>query len=210
MGHEFFHVFQLYIHEDVPFSCRIPYTKKVSGTPAGDKVKRHGDHAEEGATSVVPAAAKTTTIVKKIVGTSKKPSNTIYIPLTFMIRGVIQESHLDIDPEMNIVLLSNTTAGRINSGIAFSAGSSVQRFIIGDSLPLRIATRWYKAPTLPSASTAYFAGSATRLYSFATFICTVAICAAIFYGYIFPKKLKSELRRSLPVANAHGAFDKTD
>lgn len=210
MGHEFFHVFQLYIHEDVPFSCRIPYSKKVRGTPVGDKVKRHGDHADEGVASTAPVAAQATTVGKKIISTPKKPSNTIYIPLTFVIRGVIQESHLDIDPAINVVLLSNTTAGRVNSAVAFSSGSSVQRFIIGDSLPLRIATRWYRAPTLPSASTAYFAGSATRLYSFATFICTVAICAALFYGYIFPKKLKSELRRTIPIATPHGAFGKTD
>ena len=29
LGHDFFHVFQLLIHEDVPFSCRIPYAKRV-------------------------------------------------------------------------------------------------------------------------------------------------------------------------------------
>lgn len=179
LGHEFFHVFQLYIHEDVPLSCRIPYSKSFHQT--------HPDKPDE--------------------DTPKR----LHTALTFNIRGNIQESHLDIDPFLNLAAVSNVSAGVVSSSIAFSSGHSVQRFIIGDTLPLRIAVRWYKGPTLPTASAAYFAGSAIFFYSLASCFATAAICAAIFYGYIFPKKLKSELKKSVPGGGgSFNSYDKLD
>lgn len=173
LGHEFFHIFQLYIHEDVPFSCRIPFTKTQNPSPAPP-----ADSPEE-------KAAK------------------LYTSFTFNIRGRVQESHLDIDPFLNMAAVVNTTAGSVTSAIAFSSGSTVQRFIIGDPLPLTLAVRWYPGPVLPTAKGAYFAGSATFYYSTATFIITAAACAAIFYYYVFPKKLREELKTTLPIAGQY-------
>lgn len=171
LGHEFFHVFQLYIHEDVPFSCRIPFTKSQTQNPA-------------------PPA-----------DSPEAKAATLYTSLTFNIRGRVQESHLDIDPFLNVAMVANTSAGSIISSIGFSSGSKAQRFIIGDSLPLAMAVRWYQGPKLPTASEAYFSGSAIFFYSFATFVFTAAICASVFYYYVFPKKLKAELRTTLPLTN---------
>lgn len=175
LGHEFFHIFQLYIHEDVPFSCRIPYAK-----------------------SIVPHAG------------AEADVKTIYTSLTLNIRGIVQESHLDIDPVLNVAMLSNVSYGTISSSIGFSSGNKVQRFIIGDPLPLFMSIKWYKSPFLPSASSAYFAGHAIFFYSLASSIATAAVCAAIFYGHYFPKKLKQELKRSVPVGGGLGNYSKLD
>lgn len=168
LGHDFFHVFQLFIHEDVPFSCRIPYAKSIADGKS-------------------------------------KPA---YIPLTFNIRGDIQESHLHIDPFINIALLSNKTGKTVIGGSAFSAGSTTRRAIIGDMLPLTLAIRWYNGPVLPTAHSALISSSTTLIYCFATFIATIALTAAIFYGLVFPKKLKLELKHHIPGTGS--SYDKLD
>lgn len=162
LGHDFFHVFQMIIHEDVPFSCRIPYAKQVTESSA------------EGTT---------------------KPA---FIPLTFNIRGTIQESHIHIDPFLNVALLANNTGNTIISGAAFSSGPISQRFIIGDSLPLKLAVRWYRGSVIPTANAALLSSSTTLIYCFATFLGTLAVTIAVLYGFIFPKKLKVEMRRHIP------------
>lgn len=168
LGHDFFHVFQLLIHEDVPFSCRIPYAKET----------------EDGKT---------------------KPA---YIPLTFNVRGNIQESHLHIDPFMNIALMANSTGNTLVAGSAFSTGASSRRVIIGDMLPLTLNVRWYKGAVLPTARAALLTSSTTLMYCFGTFIGTLALTAAIFYGLVFPKKLRGELRRHIPGTGS--SYDKLD
>lgn len=168
LGHDFFHVFQLLIHEDVPFSCRIPYAKEsVDGktTPA-------------------------------------------FIPLTFNVRGKIQESHLHVDPFMNVALMTNTTGNSLVAGVAFSAGSTSHRVIIGDQLPLTMAVRWYKGSVMPTSHAAFLSRSTTLIYCFGTFVGTLAFTAAVFYGFVFPKKLKGELKRHVPGTGT--SYDKLD
>lgn len=167
LGHDFFHVFQLLIHEDVPFSCRIPYAKRV------------------------------------IDSDSKEASEPAFIPLTFNIRGKIQESHLHIDPFLNVALLANNTGNTVISGSAFSSGSTSQRAIIGDSLSLKLAVRWYRGAVIPTANGALLSSSTTLMYCFATFIGTLAITIAVLYGFVFPKKLKVEMRRHIPGTNGY-------
>lgn len=168
LGHDFFHVFQLLIHEDVPFSCRIPVAKAGSN---GAKAA--------------------------------------YIPLTFNIRGNIQESHLHIDPFMNVAFMANNTANTVIAANAFSSGSTSRRVIIGDMLPLTLVVRWYKGATLPTANAALLSSSTTLMYCFGTFIGTLALTAAIFYGLVFPKKLKLELKHHIP-GTGGGSYDKLD
>lgn len=169
LGHDFFHVFQLLIHEDVPFSCRIPYAKATE-----DK--------------------------------STKPA---YIPFTFSIRGNIQESHLHIDPSMNVAVMANSTGNTIIASSAFSAGSLTHRAIIGDMLPLSLAVRWYKGSTIPTAHAALLARSAVLMYCFGTFLGTAAVAAAIFYGFILPKKLRLEMKHHIPGMGGN-SYDKLD
>lgn len=171
LGHDFFHVFQLLIHEDVPFSCRIPYAKSTV------------EKGEDGTT---------------------KPA---FIPLTFNIRGNIQESHLHIDPFLNVAMLSNNTGNTVVSGSAFSSGHKTKRVIIGDSLPLTLAVRWYRGSVIPTANAAFFSSSTTLIYCFATLIGTLCSATAVFYGFILPKKLKFEMRRHIPGTGASNKLD---
>lgn len=168
LGHDFFHVFQLLIHEDVPFSCRIPYAKNTL----------------DGKT---------------------KPA---FIPLTFNIRGKIAESHIHIDPAMNIAVMTNSTGNTLLASNAFSAGSLTHRAIIGDMLPLSLAIRWYKGATIPTAHAAMLARSTVLIYCFGTFVGTCAFAAAVFYGLILPKRLKLESRHHIP--GVGGSYDKLD
>lgn len=104
---ELYHLFQLYIHEDVPFSCRLP-------------VSNEQNYLEKGGA---------------------------WVPLTFNFRGEIHDSHLDIDRSMN-VLVTKPAGNKVEensfiSAVAFGAGTNATRIIIGDSLTLNLAVRWY-------------------------------------------------------------------
>lgn len=185
LGHEFFHVFQLYIHGDVPFSCRIPYAKTVAPLKSNSATDQTSD---------------TSTKVK-----------TLYTSFSLNIRGNVQESHLDIDPFLNVAMVSNVSDGTIISSIGFSSGNKVQRFIIGDNLPLNLNVRWYKGPYIPSASAAYFASRVVVFYSLASAAITAAICIGVFYYHLLPKRVKQELMRGvLPTGASLGAFEKRD
>ncbi|ODV80985.1 uncharacterized protein CANTADRAFT_46470 [Suhomyces tanzawaensis NRRL Y-17324] len=104
---QLYHLFQLYIHEDVPFSCRLPLSKEPNSIEKGGA----------------------------------------FIPLTFNFRGEIHDSHLDVDSSLN-VLFSKPTSKRPEentfiSAVAFSSGTNATRIVIGDSLTLNLAVRWY-------------------------------------------------------------------
>lgn len=104
---ELYHLFQLYIHEDAPFSCRMPFSNE-------------NNYLEKGGASV---------------------------PLTFNFRGEIHDSHLDIDHNMNLLVTkpasSKPEENTIVSSVAFGSGTNATRIVIGDSLTINLAVRWY-------------------------------------------------------------------
>ncbi|CAI5756399.1 unnamed protein product [Candida verbasci] len=97
---ELYHLFQLYLHEDVPFSCRIPLSSEHMSIEKG--------------------------------GTS--------IPFTFNLRGSLSDSHLDIDPNLNV--LFTPFQNSFVSAIAYSSSLNTTRVVIGDKLTLHFASRW--------------------------------------------------------------------
>lgn len=104
---ELYHLFQLYIHEDAPFSCRIPLSTAAH-------------YMELGGASV---------------------------PLTFNFRGEVHDSHLNVDPNLNVVFTKPSgkkpQQQSIVSAVAWSASTNATRVIIGDSLTLQFAVRWF-------------------------------------------------------------------
>lgn len=104
---ELYHLFQLYIHEDVPFSCRLPLSTLK-------------DYLEKGGA---------------------------YIPLTFNFRGEIHDSHLDIDPSLNVIITkpsgNKPERNSIISAVAWSSGTNATRVVIGDYMTINLAVRWY-------------------------------------------------------------------
>lgn len=102
---EMYHLFQLYMHDDVPFSCRIPIS-----------TEQH--YMEKGGA---------------------------YIPFIFNFRGEIHDSHLDIDPGMNVLFVKpkKNELSTIISGVSFGSSTNVTRIVIGDELTLNFAVRWF-------------------------------------------------------------------
>lgn len=92
---ELYHLFQLYIHEDAPFSCKIPIDSQ----------------------------------------------NNAFIPLTFSFRGDLETSHLDIDTTMNVLVHLNEN-NNIVSSVGYSSGDKVERYIIGDPMPIHFNINW--------------------------------------------------------------------
>lgn len=104
---ELYHMFQLYVHEDVPFSCRIPLSSEPNYLELGGA----------------------------------------YIPLTFNFRGEVHNSHLDLDPSINLIITkpSNKNARQqsVVSAIAWSSGTNATRVTIGETVTLQLAVRWF-------------------------------------------------------------------
>ncbi|AOW07174.1 hypothetical protein B0I72DRAFT_134294 [Yarrowia lipolytica] len=156
-----YHLFQLYIHEDAPFSCRLRASKQKNKNVLSEP--------------------------------------TTWLPLTFTIRGHIQESHLDIDPKLNAVMMYSRKTETPVVAAAFSRGTETERYKNGDFLPLQLSVKWYPGsnnnevftlPANPDSNSAF--SSTTLMWCAATMIATAAIVTVVFQGVIFPRKLRSE------------------
>lgn len=99
MDDELFHMFQLYLHKDVPWTCRLE-ARKESG---------------------------------------------VYIPMDISLRGTVMESHVDLDSNINVVLMSDSAqegSGEIIAAGAWSSSRSTSKVIIGDTVKLRFNINW--------------------------------------------------------------------
>lgn len=102
---ELYHLFQFYIHEDNPFSCRIPLSTEQN-------------YLEKGGAA---------------------------IPLTFNFRGEIHESHLDVDPYMNVLFTTpNSGTKTVISSVAYGASTNATRVVIGDDFPIHFSVKWFE------------------------------------------------------------------
>lgn len=95
---EIFHLFQLYLHKDVPLTCRL----------------------------------------------EMRPNSEIYIPVDLSFRGNVLESHFDLDPNLNIILISNSE-NEVVSGTGFSSTTNTTKVIIGQNVELNLNVNWIKA-----------------------------------------------------------------
>lgn len=95
---EIFHLFQLYLHKDAPFTCRYEL----------------------------------------------RPNSGIYLPIDLSFRGNVLESHFDIDPNLNVVMLSNNE-NEIVAGSAFSSSTNTTKVIIGQNVELSFNIKWTNA-----------------------------------------------------------------
>lgn len=99
MDDELFHMFQLYLHKDVPWTCRLE-SKKDSG---------------------------------------------VYIPMDIAIRGNVMESHVDLDSNINMIIITendDNDQGEIIAGTAWSSSRNTSKVIIGDQVKLRFNLNW--------------------------------------------------------------------
>ncbi|CDK24798.1 unnamed protein product [Kuraishia capsulata CBS 1993] len=146
---EQYHLFQYYVHEDAPFSCKIPV----------------GDKAE------------------------------LFVPLTFNLRGHVAESHIDVDPSVNVLSVLPHGYGGIVSSVAWSSSTNTTRVVIGDELPLHISTRWVRQSSankklngLPYADGFYRLPRQSPIgpafYIFITMTVTCALSVVVTHAYL--------------------------
>jgi hypothetical protein len=95
---ELYHLFQLYLHKDVPFTCRFEL----------------------------------------------RPNSGIYLPIDFSFRGNVLESHFDIDPNVNMLMIANEE-NEIVAGTAFSSSTNTTKVIIGQNVELNFNIKWATA-----------------------------------------------------------------
>ncbi|GMM47923.1 hypothetical protein DAPK24_045210 [Pichia kluyveri] len=92
---EIFHLFQLYLHKDAPFTCKFEL----------------------------------------------RPNSGIYIPLDFSFRGNVLESHFDIDPNINLLML-HSNENELIAGTAFSSSLNTTKVIIGQNVEFNFNIKW--------------------------------------------------------------------
>ena len=189
-----FHLFEFYIHNDAPLSCRLPSIPPST-------------HTEAAPSSSLDATPQWT-------------------HLQIALSGILQLSHLHINPALNVILHTTSSApssmksrskakakpktsakeavipeGRLLAATAYSlpTDGTAPRIVIGDPLPLKLSVRWFSERTLPP-STARFAGApagmgghvhfSTVLYCLLSFGGGVAISLAYWRGVELPRRLR--------------------
>lgn len=169
----FFHTLEYYVHNDAPFTCRIPAR---------------------------PLAASALTTKKEdptIEGQGSLSRD--YIPLIIALTGTLQLSHLHIASHLNVLLHAvpkSVEPGVIAASTAYSVAapwSPPTRIVIGDALPLMFSVRWYPNTQLPSGWTGVGGHiyASTLVYCLLSVGATTAICIAYFRGVELPRRLRS-------------------
>ncbi|KAG8630662.1 hypothetical protein KVT40_002281 [Elsinoe batatas] len=173
----FFHLLEYYVHNDSPFTCRIPARPSSSSSIAAhkDSVEGQGSLSEH------------------------------FIPLIIALTGTLQLSHLHVSNHLNVLLHAapkSTEPGVIQAGTAYSIATATQpatRIIIGDALPLRFSVRWYPNTALPSGWTGVGGHiyASTLVYCLLSALAATAVCFAYFRGIELPKRLRSHGRERM-------------
>ncbi|ODV83647.1 hypothetical protein CANARDRAFT_202841 [[Candida] arabinofermentans NRRL YB-2248] len=117
---ELYHLFQLYLHQDSPFTCRLKYAMNLN---LNDGLNDDSDD--------------------------------VYIPLNLNLRGTVQESHFDLDPFINVLIVKSN--GFIISGVGFSSSLNSTKVIIGDLITLNFNIRWIEVESTVNDNTLLFA-----------------------------------------------------
>lgn len=133
---EVFHLFQLYLHKDAPFTCRFEV----------------------------------------------KPNSGIYIPIDLSFRGNVLESHFDIDPNLNMLFITNYD-DEIVSGTAFSSSFNTTKVIIGQKVELNFNIKWMKIKqTLYDETNQLFVSWIPNDYS--SYLCLIYSIAGFIVGIV--------------------------
>ena len=176
-----FHLLEFYIHNDAPLTCRLPS---------------------------LPLSTYET-----------KPQD--YTIFQIALTGTLQLSHLHINPQLNVIIHTTSSPkgkgksktrsksesseedsddieGQILAATAYSLPptSTSPKLIIGDSLPLQLAVRWYSARTLPPSTSRFSSGLgghvhiSTVVYCLLSFFGGGAVSLAYFRGVELPKRIR--------------------
>lgn len=164
---EQFHLFQMYIHEDVPWSCRL-----TVGTKDEQEKENLGSDGLDLDDDEDHGAVKTT-------------SYNVSVP--FIMNAELHESHLRIDPRINLLLVANDGndgSFKLKSGVGFGNGDpeARKRYVIDDDINFEFNVYWQKTPQSN-------AGVKDIFYAcFMTLLVTLSILGVAFFGFIGRRK----------------------
>jgi len=182
---EFFHLLEYYVHNDSPFTCRIPSRPLPPST--------------------------TPTIETASADKGQGALGSDYIPLIIALTGSLQLSHLHVSSHLNVLLHAApkaTDPGVIAAGTAYSISISASstRIIVGDALPLQFSVRWYPNTQLPSGWTGVGGHiyMSTLIYCLLSVGCTAAVCLAYFRGIELPRRLRSHGKERMAAVEGGG------
>ena len=169
-----FHLFEFYIHNDAPLTCRVP---SIPLSP-------HHKHPHNDYTIFQIALTGTLQLSHLHID----PSLNVIIHTTSATEsGKLKRKSQASDLE-----------GQILAASAYSLPPTTTspRIIIGDPLPLRFAVRWYSARTLPPSTSKLASGLgghvhiSTVMYCLLSFGGGVAVSLAYFRGVELPKRMR--------------------
>lgn len=185
-----FHLFEFYIHNDAPLTCRLPARPPATVSVVGQ----------------TPPEQEYIPLVLNLAGALQLSHLHMSTHLNVLLHSV---------PKRH---LHKHDSGVIDSGAAYStsplAGNSKdphlaspyfensnRRLVIGDSLPLSFSVRWFPTPALPTTNGKYeWNGMGGHVYASTVFYILVAfgagmsVCTVYFWGIVLPKRLKGRVR----------------
>ncbi|KAF2151005.1 hypothetical protein K461DRAFT_227764 [Myriangium duriaei CBS 260.36] len=166
----FFHLLEYYVHNDSPFTCRIP-SRPVSPSAALDK-----DKEQE---AWIP-------LIIALTGTLQLSHLHVSTHLNVLLHAAPRQT----DPGVVAAGTAYSIATR---------EQKATRIIIGDPLPLSFSVRWYPTTTLPSGWTGVGGHiyASTLVYCMLSAGAATAVCFAWFRGVELPRRLKGHGRERM-------------
>ncbi|KAK9473116.1 uncharacterized protein V1510DRAFT_415153 [Dipodascopsis tothii] len=157
-----YHLLQLYIHQDAPWSCRVAQGK------GGNQ----------------------------------------YVPFVVSLGGQLEQSHLDVDGRLNVILTDydaedevsaqragdGSVRGYVKAATSYNVNGPTARVIIGDELTLQLSVRWFPSE-LPHLSSAYVR-TTTVVYCLLTAALTFLVATVYFLGVVFPKRARTHFSKA--------------
>ena len=193
-----FHLFEFYIHNDAPLTCRVP---SLPLPPASSS-------------SAAAAAADDdyTPLHFALAGAFQRSHLHIHPQLNVLL-------HTTAPPPSKLPRAMRRRAfadgGRVLAATAYALPPTVAppRVIIGDPLPLRLTVRWYDSPTLPRSTSTRrqrqglggHVHLSTVVYCLLSFGAGLAVGVAYFRGWDLPRRMKRYGERSWVGAAEGGA-----
>lgn len=184
LSDEFYHLLEFYIHNDAPLTCRVP---------------------------AKPLPRSFTDLWNSHQFSLDGEEQILYTPLTISLTGMLQLSHLHLAHRINVLLHAaprRVAPGTIDAATAYSvspadpARAALTKVVIGQSLPLQLAVRWYPDTQLPPS----WSGVGGHFYLSTLFYCllsagaSAAVCVSYFRGVELPRRLRNYGRDRLGIS----------
>jgi hypothetical protein len=168
-----FHLFEFYIHNDAPLSCRVP-----SFPPSGAALSTSDyTHLQIALTGTLQLSHLHINPQLNVIMHTATPEGSG--------RAKSRKNNIDVE-------------GQILAATAYSLPptESSPKLVIGDNLPFQFSVRWYSARTLPASTSRLASGLgghvhlSTVMYCILSFGGGIALSLAYWRGIELPRRMK--------------------